>query len=261
MDLVVWPCLVTYFVVLGHFIALTLPSIRMKHKLFKPYPARKDGENFYERNLHYIVLVRQILLFFLPLAVGTVVLQDTVLSQLSSLFVLGLSLNVFWIVQLPLLNKAKLLVTYSTKPLDEEKPIDYESPDEHYDNYLELQAGKINRVICAIYNLGFHTYKNAMVILYFGPEIEVIPCDDFEYKPYMKKLDFNKIYSVQKKHGGAAFSSKDNYLTIPPQEVFLFPVLVRIRKTPVRDFVLVQFSSETSWGITEVKKPIKLSLN
>lgn len=236
----------------------TLPSIRKKLKSIKPYPPREEGENFYESNLHLFVLIRQILLFFLPLAIGVMVLGDSVSSQFSSLFVLGLSLNVFWAVQLPLLAKANLHVTFIAKPLDENPFNDDLTNDEIYGDTILINPEKVNRIVCAIYNLGFHTYKNALVILYFGEEFEIITCDDSKFKDRLNRLDFYKAYSVQKKHGGAAFNPKDNYLTIPPKEVFLFPVFVRVKKKPIREFVTIEFSSETSWGKTVIKIPMKL---
>lgn len=257
MDLIIWLCVIIYFVALIHLICFTLPSIRKRHKSFKPYPPRKEGENFYEKNLQFFVLFRQILLFFLPLALGAIVLGDNVSSQFSSLFVLGLSLNVFWVVQLPLLAKANLHITFASKPLDENS-INDNSPNEEYRDWLEIDPSKENCVACAIYNLGFHTYKNALVLLYFGKEIEIIPCNDDKLKDRLDKLDFNKKYRVQKRHGGAAFNPKDNYLTIPPKEVFIFPIFVRVKETPIREKVTIEFSSETSWGKTVTEIPMKL---
>src|SRR3990170_7932723 len=70
---------------------------------------RRDfrGKNGYESNLHIFVLIRQILLFLLPLMLSIVVLGVSFASdQLLSLVILWLSINVFWVVQLPLLTKA-----------------------------------------------------------------------------------------------------------------------------------------------------------
>jgi hypothetical protein len=156
------------------------------------------------------------------------------------------------------LAKANLHVTCVSKPLDENPLNDELRNEEQYGDNLVIYPQKVNRVVFATYNLGFHTYKNALVILYFGEEFEVIPCDDFEFKDRLHNLDFCKIYSVQKKHGGAAFNPKDNYLTIPPKEVFLFPVFVRVKRKPIREFVTLEFSSETSWGKTVMKIPMKL---
>jgi len=258
MELIVGLILLVYFVLLAHFIYLTLPSIRKKHKSFKPYPPREEGENFYEKNLLYFVITRQILLFVLPLAIGVIILNDNFTSQLSSFFVLGLSINVFWVVQLPLLTKANLHVTFTSKPFDEKSESFELQNDEKYTGSIVLKRDKLNRVVCAIYNLGFHTYKNALVILYFGEECEIIPCDDQVFKDRLQVLDFFKKYSVQKKHGGAAFNPKDNYITIPPKEVFLFDVLVKVQKEPIRKFVTLEFSSETSWGKTVIEIPMTL---
>lgn len=254
---------VAYFVALAHFTYYLLPSVRKKHKLFKSTPV-VSADNFYERNLHYFVIARQVLLFLLPVVTGGAVSSaffdsSAFSSQLTSLFVLGLAINVFWVTQLPSLTKANILVTFASEAIDE-NPANDEVISETYDQSIVIKSGRINRIICAIYSLGFSAYKNAMIIIYLGNEFEIFPCDDPQFGERLKKLDFFKTFAVQKKHGGAAFTSKDNFLTIPPQEVFLFPLFARLTKPVPKDkkHVHVEFSSESSWGITRVKVPLQI---
>ena len=106
----------------------------------------------------------------------------------------------------------------------------------------------------AIYNLGFSTYKNGMVLIYFGGEFDIIPCDEKTYN----ELDFNKKFTIQTKHGGVAFTPKENFQSIPPQEVFIFPVLLRVPNIAKNGNIKIIFSSENSWGMKEILIPFEI---
>ena len=49
------------------------------------------------------------------------------------------------------------------------------------------------------------------------------------YRGY-KDLDFRKEFSIQERHGGIMFTPNENFLTIPPQEVYVFPMYVKTPK-------------------------------
>ena len=222
--------LAAYFSALVCFVYYLLPSVRKKEKL--KMGGVKSGENFYEKNLHYFVVARQAMMFFLPFALAETVAtifydSSAISSQLTTLFVLGLAINVFWVTQLPSLTKANILVTFTSKPIDE-NPDNDEDINEVYEENLKIKSDRINKVVCAVYNLGFSAYKNAMIIIYLGKEFEIFPLNDPKYGERLKRLDFSKSFTVQKKHGGAAFTPNHNFLTIPSKEVFLFPMFVRL---------------------------------
>ena len=226
-----------YFILLAIILYLLSPKMTRKLKY----------EGYYRENLHKFVLFRQILLFFLPLALSLVIFGVSfVYEQLFSLIILGLSINVFWVIQLPLLTKAQLSVDFSVDQVDK------------FSSGLTL-IPKIKQVVYVrLYNLGFSSLKNGTVLIYFGEQFKtskctIVPCDDHEYD----KLDFKKCFSIQKVHAGVLFTPKDNFLTIPPQEWFVFPVVVDIPQCKLDSKVKVQFYSENSWGVTEHIAPIK----
>jgi hypothetical protein len=230
-----------YFALLIILIYLLSPKIRRKMK----------DKSDYERNLHSLVLFRQILLFFLPLMLSVAVFGVSFVSdQLLSLVVLGLSINVFWVVQLPLLTKAQLSVDFSVDQITD------------FDSSIMLVPRTKQVIYLRIYNLGFSTLKNGTVLMYLGDQFEkstcrIIPSDDPEYD----KLDFKKSFRIQKTHAGVSFSPKENFLTMPPQEWFVFPVIVEISHCELDSKVEVEFYSENSWGVTKYHAPIKTKMN
>jgi len=226
-----------YFALLIILIFLLSPKIRRKMK----------DKSDYERNLHGLVLFRQILLFFLPLMLSVAIFGVSFASdQLLSLVVLGLSINVFWVVQLPLLTKAQLSIDFSVDQIND------------FDSGITLTPKTKQTIYTRIYNLGFSTLKNGTVLMYFGDQFEkskcrIIPSDNKEYD----KKEFKKRFSIQKAHAGVSFSPRENFLTMPPQEWFVFPVIVEISDCKLDSKVEVQFYSENSWGVTKYNALIK----
>ena len=204
-----------------YFILLTILVFILSPK--KRYDFR--GKKGYEKNLHIFVLIRQLLLFLLPLMLSIVVFGVSFVSnQLLSLVVLGVSINVFWVVQLPLLTKANLFVDFSVDNI------------EKFDSRIEVNADKEHLIYTRIYNMGFSTLKNATVLIYFGKGFNVIGFKDSRYRD----LDFEKMFTIQKCNSGVLFTPKDNFQTIVPQEWYLFPVIVKTPKK-VLDKIEVQF--------------------
>jgi hypothetical protein len=103
--------------------------------------------------------------------------------------------------------------------------------------------------------LGFSTLKNALVVIYFGDGFDVLPSDDPEYK----RLDFPRRFSIQKTNCGIKFTPNENFQTVPPQEVLVFQIKIRKSQKIQRREITIQFSSETSWGIKEIKAPIEIT--
>jgi hypothetical protein len=234
--------LAAYFTVFGFFVILLLPQTR--HALRE--------EPWYKNNLNFFLLIRQILLFLFPLWAATVTVGATwVSNQLLTLVALGLSIIIFWIVELPLLMKADILVTFG---VDDGNAI----AEDDYVSKIRLDPEKENIVNTRVQNLGFTTLKNALVEIYFGDTgLEVVPCDD----PRYVGLDFPKRFSIQKTHCGILFTPKDNFQTIPPQEVMIFQTILRKPINTQKGEVIIQFSSESSWGLREIKALIEIIKN
>lgn len=206
----------------------------------------------YKNHLNIFLLIRQVLFFLFPLWIATVIATVTVgatsaLNQLPALIALGLSIIIFWIVELPLLTKADILVTFG---VDDGNYI----PEEEYSDRLMLVAEKDSIVNTRIHNMGFSTLKNARIEIYFGNGFEVVPSEDTRYC----NLDFPKKFSIMKNNCGVIFSPMDSFQTIPPQEVFIFQTIVRPPRRLERKTIIVHFASENSWGLREIKAPIEI---
>jgi hypothetical protein len=210
---------------------------------------RRDfkGKTGYEEALHVLVISRQILLFLLPLMVSFAVFGVSFTSdQLLSLVILGLSINVFWVTQMPLLTKAQLAVDFSVDQLT----------DFHEGIILVPKTKQV--IYLRIQNLGYSTLKNGTILLYLGDQFEknkcqIIPSSNSAYD----ELDFKKTFRIQKAHAGVSITPNDNFITIPPQEWFVFPVLVEISDCELNSQVEVEFYSENSWGITKYHASIE----
>jgi hypothetical protein len=217
------------------------PPIRRKLKEIDLFgdSCKEEFARLYEKHLHLLVILRQVLLFLAPIGFFSVIDFSIVLEYFLGLVLLGLSLVVFVSIQLPLLMKAHVLATFKIG-------------DDVYNSTILFESGKETLVEARIYNLGYITYKNFAVVFYFGPDFEIVPYDNEKYCD----LDFEKKFGVQKKHGGAFFSPKDISLTIPPQEVFIFPIYVKVPKEKKQGRVHIEFYSENSWGMTNIFKPL-----
>jgi hypothetical protein len=234
MSLWMIAALLVYFFFLSISIYFLWPPIRNKLR-----PIRR-----YKKNLHYTVIARQILLFFAPTAFAALVLDSpTVSQQLTALFALGLSIEVFWIAVFPQLTKAQLFIDFRVDNIGDFTP------------EIILAANTEHLVATRIYNMGFSTLKNAMVLLYFGSGFEIVPFANSKYRG----LDFEKEFTIQKENCGVLFVPTKNYQTIPPQEWFLFPVIVKSPNVKQDCKITLQFASENSWGLTEhhIKVQIK----
>lgn len=226
------------------FVIVLCPSIRRKLKETELFGDcyKKKVARLYEKYLHFLVIIRQVLLFLIPIGILSIT-DFSIASEYSpSLILLGLSFVVFVSIQLPLLMKAHILVTFV---------ID----DKVYNSTISFKSGKETLVEARVYNLGFSTYKNFTVIFYFGRDFKIVPYDDQKYHD----LDFKKKFGIQKIHGGAFFSPKDNSLTIPPQEVFIFPIYVKVPKKEKEGKIHIEFFSESSWGMTMIYKQVNVT--
>lgn len=219
------------------------PPIRRKMKkirLFGSPSEKRFLEKYYEGYLYILVITRYIFLFFSPIAFFSIVNFSVVLEHSLTLMLGGLSLVIFMSTQLPQLMKAHILVTFTVNGKMFDSPIVFESDEEE-----TLVQGNI-------YNLGFSTYKNFVVIFYFGKEFGII---HHENKIYEKLQEhFKKNFKIQKIHGGALFDPKDNFLSITPQEVYIFPMYIKVPKKKKQGKMSIVFYAENAWGIVRIKK-------
>ncbi len=240
MSLLMQIAVGTYFFIMTSLSVILLPLIRRElyAKTFSTDNQKvKKFLGKYESNVHFLVIARQISLFFLPFFVALVLTGIAItMQQLTSLFVLGLSINVFWAAYLSTLTKAKLYIDFGVDHQNDVKPEIIVTPDhEHI-------------IFTRFYNLGFNTLKNTVILIYFRNGFEIFPYEDKRYK----YLDFCKHFSIQKENVGVAFMpTHDNYQSIPPQEWFIFPIIVKTPKELCNQKVEIQVYSENSWGLTK----------
>jgi hypothetical protein len=138
MDYALYALEIVYFPLILIFTTLLLPRTRRS--------LRKS--QWYENKLNLLVLIRQILLFLFPLSIATVISPVWSLNQLPTLVALGLSIIVFWVVELPLLTKANILITFG---VDDGNAI----REEDYRNEIVLDVDRENVVNTRVHNLGF----------------------------------------------------------------------------------------------------------
>ena len=125
-----------------------------------------------------MVLLRQILIFFAPLAVSIFLFgTDFSSKQVLPLLVLGLSITGFSVVELPMLVKANIDATCACVTVMSNK-----------EEYLLVNT--------RIYNLGFNTLKNSTIAVYFGECFKVIPYNEALYLD----VDFAKQFKIHKPH-------------------------------------------------------------
>jgi hypothetical protein len=213
-----------YFAIFGFSIVTLLPIVRRHYK----------DNSKYEINLHFLVITRQICLFLMPLMFSIAFIGTSfAFAQLTSLIVLGLSINVFWFLQMPSLTMAHIAVDYSVDGLTN-----------FNDKGFSLKVNNRHTVYVRIYNLGFSALKNSSVIVYFQKGVNVLPSDDVAYEG----IDFAKEFHIQKCQCGALFSPTKNFQSIPQKEWFLFPIIVNTQSIPLKQEITVLFGSENSWG-------------
>jgi hypothetical protein len=245
MDTLTLVAVFVYFLILGSLVLLLVAPLRYRyyHKLSTTNNnSVKKILGKYEENIHVLLIARQGFLFLLPLFVVLGIFGvEIAKEQLTSLFVLGLSINVFCAAYLSTLTKAKLYVDFGIDKLsDLTREITIEAESEHV-------------IYFRLYNLGFTTLKNSSILVYFGEGFEILPCEFYKYVG----LGYRKYFTVQKENGGAAFMpNHDNYQSIPPQEWFLFPLIVKAPKINVQRVAEIQVFSENSWGLTKI--PVKV---
>ena len=238
-------------IVLGSYFGLLIALIYFLSKRVRLREHRKDN-GFFEEKLHMFFWVRQLLFLFFPLMLSIFILGffkqgEQLLAILSdhflSLIVLGLSVNVFWIIQLPLVTKANLVVDFSVDKIGD-----------FNEDEITLTTDTKHVVYTRIYTAGYSNLKNCVILLYFQKDVGIIPSDNSEYENY----DFVKKFSAQKCQCVILFDPLKNFQTIPPQEWFLFPVILKTQKSELKQDITLLFNSESSWGQTKHVTKMKI---
>ena len=227
----------SYFGLLIALICFLLKPFRLHWYRKKEYNKRKSR---FEEKIHTFFWVRQLLFLFFPLMLSILVLGffksgEQLLAILSdhllSMIVLGLSVNVFWIIQLPLVTKANLVIDFSVDKIGD-----------FNENKITLTADSKHVVYTRIYNAGYSILKNCVILIYFEKNVEIIPSAHPTYDQY----DFVKQFNIQKGQCGVLFDPLKNFQTVPPQEWFVFPVVLKTSKNEDEQDITVLFNSESS---------------
>jgi hypothetical protein len=254
-----YPILAVYWVIFGLFLFFLSPPIRR---------CLKEISGWYEGHLHSMVIFRLVLLFLAPLMFSFAVFSfASTVNQLLTLVIIGGSIVSFWILELPLLTEASIDATFATALSDD---INMNSQiyrgKNSFSSEATFKSEKEHFLVVRVYNLGFHTYENATVDVYFGGrQFVIIPNDEKPDSRYAE-IDFRKSFKIRKSYDGVRFAPSENNLqSIPPQGCLLFPVLVRSPKYAPKDVeeavITVEFSSDNSWGMTQMRKPYKIVAN
>lgn len=229
------------------FIAFVTLTLRHTRRVFYEKSLLKGGRwKFYEKYLHQIYLCRFIFMFFFPSAVVILFFGVEVTSkQFLNLLVMGLALVTFASIEHPLLTKPNVFITML--------PTEKKSYREEHEFSICVRAGEEKLLMFRVVNLGFHTIKNCTAIFYFHDGSK--PLED---PRLYNQVDFKKIFSIQRKNKGILFSPLNNFISIPPQEVVVFPVWIKASDAKGKGDVEVQIYSESTWGMSSIKIPIRV---
>jgi hypothetical protein len=245
------------------FFLVILLFIWLLFFFFLSRPIRKrliEISSKYEKYLHIIVISRLALLFFTPIMFWLAVFGfASTVNQLLSLVVIGGSIVAFWIVELPLLLRASIDVTFATQ-ISREINLNNEICRKKFLSEPTFEPAKAQFVVVRVFNLGFHTYENFTVTVYFGKDFEIISANDDKHGSRYDEMDFQKPFALQRAYGGVRFTPSDeNWMSIPPQGAYLFPILIiPPRDAPNDAMITTEFPSDNCWGITRIRNPYKI---
>lgn len=254
-----------YTAILGLFLFFLSPPIRRRlnesserHERYLHFIADR-----YEGCLHALVVLRLVFLSLAPFMFSLFVFRfNATINQLLTLVFMGVSIVAFWVVELPLLTKASIEVTFATALSNDINLNNQIYKRKFWSSEAAFEPEKEHFLVVRVYNLGFHTYENATVTIYLGTEFNIIPNDEKHDSTYAK-IDFLKPFKIQKSYNGVRFTpSDDNFQSIPPKGCLLFPILlISPKHAPNKDEnakIETQFTSDNSWGMTQILKPYKI---
>ena len=124
-------------------------------------------------------------------------------------------------------------------------------------NFVEIAKGETRLITFRVANLSLHTLKNCVVFFTFQSNIKTI-----HYKNAYDGVDFKKSFQFQKINNAMRFSSKNDYLTAPPQECLTYPIIIKAEdeeEDKEKNKIQIEIFSETTWASTIEKFPIVYS--
>ncbi len=254
------------------FFIITWSEIRRRiYKLY--FGVGKFGNSigkFYENNLHLFYGLRFLFMFFLPTAIAGVFLENIQQELLLNTILAGFTLVVFSGLQIPALTKPKMFITViencknqnncKYRKNDKKGVCNFQKGErcKRKELFVEISKGETRLITFRFANLSLHTLKNCVVIFTFPPHIKPI----YDENAYCD-VDFKKDFQFQKINNAIRFSSKNDYLTAPPQECLAYPMIIKAEDEEDDDKeknnITIEIFSETTWASTIEDFPIVYS--
>lgn len=252
------------------FLILLAITCGPTRKLFYKAFFRKEGilhsiGYIYEKLLRALYIMAFVFLFILPLAIAAFFTNIRDQNVFLNLILIGFAIVTFSAIEMPALTKPNFFISILEDCLDEKectlksekKPSD---PCKYKDGKvckkdercLRAEVGK-RVILFRVVNLNLHTLKNCAAIFIFPRNIELIDYND----PINSDEDFKKKYIIQERNNACLFSPRDNYLSFPPTNCIIFPVVVNIKQKDETHKIGIEFFSESTWGSSSDTLKIK----
>lgn len=238
--------------------AISSILLLLRGKMYEVYIFSEEGTrkdkiaHYYYKDLLSILLTTNIFgTLFLPFCVvgiyDNIFEKDFLQKNVTSLFILGITLIVFFYIQVPTMRKPSIYVT-ALKSLGGEF-------ERRPHPTLCLRSGAEELILFDISNLGINFYKNCCVWFSFPKDFELIGYNEKTYG----QIDFKKGFVIQKRNTAAIFSPDKNYQSIAPTNELAFPIKVKTpREKTENKEVMISVQCENRFG--EAKKLIKINL-
>jgi hypothetical protein len=229
------------------------------------YFKRKKGllcsiGKLYERKLRYLYVLRFVFLFLLPIAIAIafrafgfpINIQDNLLN----LIAIGFAMMTFSAIEMPSLTKPHVFISVLS---EYGKEITSLAECKEVEMQLTVKVDVQRVIMFRAANLCMHTLKDCTFIFNFPKGFfSLLPFDD----PAYKDLDFKKEFTIQKRNDACLFTPKNNFTTMSPSDCLIFPVIVKPLKESEEKFeITVEVSSQSTWGSSQYRFPIKFLRN
>lgn len=243
----------------GKFYALYFLPKRKKLRKIRDYyeEGLRNIGNFFENGLRAFYILRLLVSFFLPLSIGLIFVINLDSNLILSLFVMGLTLVAFSVVELPSLTKPRVFASLIEDCNSKKFMCRYQEGKscKYRERRLEFSIKEKELPLSfRIQNLNFHTLKNCTIWITFPDNLRP---KDFKT---LKNMDFSKKYSIQIRNNAVKFSPLDSYLTMTPEDCLVLPLKVKV-KTSIdilkTDEISIEIRSETTWGSYKFTFPVK----
>jgi hypothetical protein len=219
----------------------------------------------YKEILKVIYIIRFVLIFFLPLAIGVIISPMFSLTVNQDFFmntlVMGLVLVTFFVVEFPALTQPHVYISVieDCNASSRKQDITINKKKCKFQDGISCKAmeseaffvrGEPKVILLRLQNLGLHTLKNCVVWVTFPRAFYI---SDTE-----RSVDFFKSYEIQKRNNAVKVSPIENYLSVSPSDCIVIPIKVTLTEIPMKkDGLQIQVSSESTWGTSYFDFPIR----